>query len=210
VNSFVCKAVKLGLAAYNEAGKDARTTTFGEKGRAQLQRQFAKNYAVSVDENQKDPVNFTKISALAERVIAQEFDQGYMFFNRFNNSISYTTSRLPLPSFGNPTFVPLSQDDAEGTDAGPAYLAAYECEDDVREECMQNLYEFSMACMLYSGAIENATSEQSSRMTSMDNATKNSDEMVSTLTLKVNRARQAAITTELIEIISGASALDDM
>jgi len=92
---------------------------------------------------------------------------------------------------------------------GPAHLAGYECEDESREECMQNLYEFSMAALLYTGSAENGASEQSSRVAAMDSANSNANSMVESLTLKSNRARQAAITTELIEIISGAAALDD-
>ena len=73
---------------------------------------------------------------------------------------------------------------------------------------MENLYEFSVASTIYWGMLEGATSEESSRMSAMENASKNAGEIIETLQLKYNRARQAAITTELIEIISGAAALE--
>jgi F-type H+-transporting ATPase subunit gamma len=210
VNSSISKAIKAGVKAVEDEGKEGKILTYGEKCRALLQRDYGENLTYTIDENWKDPSNFAKTSALAERIVAQEQDQAYVFYNRFINSIQYTTTRIPLPNFGGPTLeLPNGTENTEGEPCGPAQLRDYECEDECREECMQNLYEFATAGILHMACLDNATAEQSSRMAAMDNATNNANDMIQSLELKRNRARQAAITTELIEIISGASALDD-
>jgi F-type H+-transporting ATPase subunit gamma len=84
----------------------------------------------------------------------------------------------------------------------------YEFEPDNKSEILQDMYEYMLACQIYHAMMENATSEQSSRMNAMENASKNAGEMIESLTLLYNRARQSRITTELIEIISGAAALE--
>merc|ERR1740139_321078 len=88
-------------------------------------------------------------------------------------------------------------------------MIEYEFEPDVKAEVTQDLYEYLLTSELYHAFMDGAAAEQSSRMTAMENASKNAGEMIDSLTLKYNRARQTRITTELIEIISGASALDD-
>ncbi len=88
-------------------------------------------------------------------------------------------------------------------------LSAYECEPESQEEVLQDLHEYTLASHIFHSLMEGATSEQSSRMNAMENASKNAGEMIDSLQLQYNRARQARITTELIEIISGASALED-
>lgn len=84
----------------------------------------------------------------------------------------------------------------------------YEFEPDTKSEVLQDMYEYTLATQMYHALMENATSEQSSRMNAMENASKNAGEMIDSLTLLYNRARQSRITTELIEIISGAAALE--
>ncbi len=88
-------------------------------------------------------------------------------------------------------------------------LSAYECEPESQEEVLDDLHEYTLASHIFHSLMEGATSEQSSRMNAMENASKNAGEMIDSLQLQYNRARQARITTELIEIISGASALED-
>ncbi len=88
-------------------------------------------------------------------------------------------------------------------------LSEYECEPESTEEVLQDLHEYTLASHIFHSLMEGATSEQSSRMNAMENASKNAGEMIDSLQLQYNRARQARITTELIEIISGASALED-
>jgi F-type H+-transporting ATPase subunit gamma len=93
-------------------------------------------------------------------------------------------------------------------DPNDAFLYPFEISEEDDLEVLQNFYEYTLATQVYHCMMENATSEQSSRMSAMENASKNAGEMVDKLTLQYNRARQARITTELIEIISGASALE--
>ncbi len=100
------------------------------------------------------------------------------------------------------------QTDEEGAALQHA-LSAYECEPESQEEILDDLHEYTLASHIFHSLMEGATSEQSSRMNAMENASKNAGEMIDSLQLQYNRARQARITTELIEIISGASALED-
>ena len=88
-------------------------------------------------------------------------------------------------------------------------MMEYEFEPDVKSEVMDDLYEYALTSQIYHSFMDGAAAEQASRMAAMENASKNAGEMIDSLTLKYNRARQARITTELIEIISGASALED-
>lgn len=119
-----------------------------------------------------------------------KYDAGSIIFNRFKTVVSYTTSEIPIFSLQSVTAAPkLSTYDSLDADVIQCYL------------------EYSLTSQLYYTMKENACSEQSSRMTAMDNASKNAGEMIGKLALQFNRTRQAAITRELIEIISGASAL---
>ena len=114
-------------------------------------------------------------------------------YNKFKSAIAY------IPSVQ--TIKPL-------LDSTDEFLYPFEVEPENDPETLQNFYEYTLATQVYYGMMENATSEQSSRMSAMENATKNAGEMIQKFTLQYNRARQARITTELIEIISGASALE--
>ncbi|KFP75899.1 hypothetical protein N310_09485, partial [Acanthisitta chloris] len=118
-----------------------------------------------------------------------EFDEGSVIYNRFRSVISYKTDEKPIFSFE--------------TVAGSDSLSIY---DDIDADVLRNYQEFTLANILYYSMKESTTSEQSARMTAMDNASKNASEMIDKLTLTFNRTRQAVITKELIEIISGAAA----
>jgi F-type H+-transporting ATPase subunit gamma len=120
------------------------------------------------------------------------------FYNTFQSVISYNVSAQTMSAVAY-------DPEAEEMDA---LLGAYETEPEDRGEVMQSLSEYAMACAMYSNFLDQAASFQSSQMSAMENATSNADEVIDTLTIQYNRARQARITTELIEIISGASALD--
>lgn len=120
-----------------------------------------------------------------------EFTEGRIYYNRFKSVVSYEVSNLPMFSLKT----------VEAAEKLPVY-------DSLDSEVIQSYLEFSLASMLFFTMKENACSEQSSRMTAMDSASKNAGEMIDKLTLTFNRTRQAVITRELIEIISGASALE--
>lgn len=120
-----------------------------------------------------------------------EFTDGKIFYNRFRSVVSYQVSNLPVFSLKT----------VESAEKLPVY-------DSLDSDVIQSYLEFSLASMLFFTFKEGACSEQSSRMTAMDNASKNAGEMIDKLTLTFNRTRQAVITRELIEIISGAAALE--
>ena len=120
-----------------------------------------------------------------------EYTDGKILFNRFKSVVSYQISELPL----------FSVKSVESAPKLPVY-------DSLDSDVIQNYLEFSLASLLFYAFKEGACSEQSSRMTAMDNASKNAGEMIDKLTLTFNRTRQAVITRELIEIISGAAALE--
>ncbi|EFO87043.1 hypothetical protein GCK72_015156 [Caenorhabditis remanei] len=188
VHTSIVKEAKLIL---NNAGdKDIRVVAIGDKSRAGLQRLFAKHLLVSGNEIGRAPPTFADASIAAKAVLDSGFDfeTGHIIFNKFKSVVSYETSKLPI--------LPL-----EAIKAKEA-LTTY---DSVDDDVLQSYSEYSLAQLIYYAMKESATSEQSSRMTAMDGASKNAGEMIDKLTLAFNRTRQAVITRELIEIISGAA-----
>ncbi|KAK9694825.1 ATP synthase [Popillia japonica] len=131
-----------------------------------------------------------KSRAILQRLFGYEFSSGKIVYNRFKSVVSYSTQQMPVFSLN--------------TIATAPKLSVY---DSLDNDVIQSYLEFSLASLIFYALKEGACSEQSSRMTAMDNASKNAGEMIDKLTLTFNRTRQAVITRELIEIISGASAL---
>jgi F-type H+-transporting ATPase subunit gamma len=164
----------------------------GDKIRTILQRTLRDNLFLTFTEVGKRPPVFVEATAIAHTILNSglEFDTAEIIYNRFKNVISYQTTLQP--------FVPLK------TLSESENLLAY---DDVDADVLQCYHEMTLANMLYHAMKEGACSEQSSRMTAMDSASKNAGEMIDRLTLTFNRTRQAVITRELIEIISGAAAV---
>ena len=136
---------------------------------------------------------FQDASAIAQAVLdsGYNFEGGKIVFNKFRSVVSYQTTTIPLYSLNQV--------------GSASKLSVY---DSLDSDVLQSYLEYSLASLLYYTLKENACSEQSSRMTAMDNASKNAGEMIDKLSLTFNRTRQAVITRELIEIISGAAALD--
>jgi len=203
VNSVVTKSARM---AYDKVD-DSKSMVFsivGDKGRGQLGRYFPEQLHYTMDETWKNPPNFDQACAITDRVLAVDSDQVNIIFNKFVNQISYDTTWLNCANFAQTAALAEGGDD-EGI---PDYLADYELEPENKVEALQNLFEFSLASTMYWSMSEGSASEESSRMSAMENASKNAGEIIDGLTLKYNRARQAAITTELIEIISGAAALE--
>jgi len=132
---------------------------------------------------------------IAEEILAQSPDEVVIFYNRFKSAISQVPTQQPLLG------LQLLMDNASVFDG-------YEFDSDMdSSQVMVDLFEFEVATQLYGALLENATSEQAARMSAMDNASTNAAEMLDKLTLQYNRERQAVITTELVEIVAGASAL---
>ncbi|GLD95642.1 hypothetical protein PINS_up021276 [Pythium insidiosum] len=192
INSGIAKSVRKQLANVDKS--KASLFVIGDKGRAQLRRDFSEQIRGSATEAYVNAPTFTVASAIAEAIVASAKDDNekvHVIFNKFVSAIAYQPS---IRSLG----VAADSDD----------FTAYEIEPDSEAEVLADLKEFEIATAVFHGIVENATSEESSRMTAMENATSNAQELISSLTLVYNKARQARITTELIEIISGASSLD--
>jgi len=171
---------------------NVKVVCIGDKSRALLQRLFSKNILFSIREIGRMPPTFEDAAKIATAVFDSgfEFDSGSIVYNKFKSVVSYSTSEIPIYS-------------VVAVNSAPK-ISLY---DSVDVDVIQSYMEFSLASQLYYAMKENACSEQSSRMTAMDNASNNASEMIEKLALAFNRTRQAVITRELIEIISGASAL---
>lgn len=165
----------------------------GDKSRAILARLFPKNVLFVAHEIGRLPPQFLDASKLANEILNTDYEytDGRIYYNRFKSVVSYQVASLPI----------FSLKAVESAKNLPVY-------DSLDSDVIQNYLEFSLASLLFFTMKENACSEQSSRMTAMGNASKNAGEMIDKLTLTFNRTRQAVITRELIEIISGAAALE--
>jgi F-type H+-transporting ATPase subunit gamma len=173
----------------------------GEKGKAQLQRDSSKSILLTAVDYTRVGVNFTLVSELIDQILKEaEYDAVRVIFNRFASTISFQPTVATV----------LSANTLQNQLEGGGSLEEYEFEgtENGAAEVLQDLSEFHLATVLYNGLLENATSEQGARMSAMDASTRNASEVLDKLTLNYNRSRQAAITTELIEIISGAAALE--
>jgi F-type H+-transporting ATPase subunit gamma len=192
VNTILSRMIRQTCAKLKASGKTYEIIVLGEKGRAQLRRQLGESIALTVTERQL-PYSFDLAAALAGEAMKKDYEGVHIVFNQFKSAILY------IPSIKSVS--PLLDGNSDKLN-GVAMIPRK------HPETLLNLYEFTLATQIYHSLLENATSEQSSRMQAMENASKNASEMIEKLTLKYNRARQTRITTELIEIISGASALE--
>ena len=193
VNSILCRMTRQLIDRLQADGKTADLFIMGEKGRAQLRRACGKNIVAAATERAM-PYTWDLACALTQDTLStgKEYDAVHIVYNEFVSAIAYTPSIK--------TIVPL-------VDPTAPFLYPFDVEPDNDDETLNNFFEYTLATQIFHSLMENATSEQSSRMNAMENASKNAAEMIQKLTLQYNRARQARITTELIEIISGASAL---
>jgi len=187
----IARAIKAAVPKKPE-GTDWKLVCVGDKSKAILSRQYGPNMLMNFNEIGRVPPTFYDAGFIASNIInsGYEYDYGEMFFNIFKSVVAYTTTALPVYSFANVT------------SAGK--LGLY---DSLDEEVLQCYNEFALASLTFYALKESAASENSQRMTAMDGASKNAGEMIDKLTLAYNRTRQAVITRELIEIISGAAAL---
>jgi len=191
VNSILTRCTRQLVTRITAEGKQFEIVVVGEKGRAQLKRAYKDNIKTSLCDRIM-PYNFDLACSIAQEALTNEFDAVHICYNEFKSAIAY------VPSIK--TIVPL-------TDQNDPYFYNFSVEPEHDNEILQNFFEYTLSTQIFHSLMENATSEQSSRMNAMENASKNASEMIGKLTLQYNRARQARITTELIEIISGAAAL---
>jgi len=193
INARVTKEVKLSLAATEAAGNPTpKVMVIGNKSVSGLQRTHAGSITTTIDEAYTMPVTFTLASFISEQMLATEAEQHTILYNKFSSVIK--------------------QDVIPKQIKGPSALGASGAFDDFefegdQEVVLADLYQFNLACTVYSCLLENVTSEQASRMTAMDSATNNAQEAGSKLTILYNRLRQAKITTELTEIVAGAESV---
>ncbi|GLJ14571.1 hypothetical protein SUGI_0235860 [Cryptomeria japonica] len=202
INSTSVKISKALFKMASSPEKEARYVVLGEKGKALLQRDSKKHISLSITETQKNPLNFTQVSMIVDEILKNvEYDAIRVCFNKFQSIVSFmpTMSTVLSPEV-------VEKESEMGGKLGE--LDSYEIEGaETKGEVLQNLTEFHFVCALFNACLENACSEQGARMSAMDSSSRNAGEMLDKLTLSYNRSRQASITTELIEIISGASAL---
>jgi len=198
-NSSIARAARKKALELIGAGKTVKILCVGRKGRDILRRGLADRILDTIELPKTKRVEYASAATVAARIIrmfeAEEFDVCTVFYNRFKSVIAQIVTEQQI--------VPASIGAVEVPDLGGAI---YEYEPD-EDEILARLLPRNLAVQVYRAFLENAASEQGARMTAMDNATRNAGEMINKLTLVYNRTRQAVITKELIEIISGAEAV---
>lgn len=200
-NTNIVRAARKAAENLLAQGKTVKFYLIGKKGRAVIQRLYPGKIVHQVDQSHIKNVAFSDAQEVSEdlnaRYAAGEFDVAHLFFAKFQSALVQEPTEIQI--------IPVPLVPATGAQAAGA-SAAVEYEPD-EEEILAELLPRNVAIQLFRAMLENAASEQGSRMTAMDNATRNAGEMINKLTIQYNRTRQAAITTELIEIIAGAEAL---
>ncbi len=200
-NSSIVKLARQKIEDLQALGKTVKILTVGRKGRDQMKREFEDLMVGHVDLSDVKRVGYENATAIARDLLARfetgEFDVATIFFSRFQSVISQVPTEAQI--------IPVAPAEADGAEEESGKVV-YEFEPG-EEEILSELLPRAVATQIFSALLENAASEQGARMSAMDNATRNAGEMIDKLTIQYNRSRQAAITTELIEIIAGAEAL---
>ena len=198
-NSNICKLAKNYFKKILKEGKELKIITVGSKGLDQLKREYGKNIIkkISFKDVKKIGLKESNIvsSAIIELFDKNEFDKCILFYNNFKNVITQIPQAQQI--------IPTEQKTVKETDDNSL---SYEFEPE-EDEILEDLLPKNISTQVFKAFLENAASEQGSRMTAMDSATRNAGDLVKSLTIVYNRSRQAAITKELIEIISGAESL---
>ncbi len=197
-NANIAKLARQEATELLAKGKTVKILTVGKKGRDAMRRDYGKYFVHHVDLSDVKYVGYGDAQSVAAEVLdrfdAGEFDVAKLFYSRFENVVTqHPTSKQIIPA---------DFDAPEGDDGGSFY--DYEPDE---QAILADLLPRGVATAVFSALLENGASEQGARMSAMDNATRNAGEMIDKLTIEYNRSRQAVITNELIEIISGAEAL---
>jgi F-type H+-transporting ATPase subunit gamma len=196
-NSNIIKKAKSYFSKILAEGKEFKIITVGSKGNDQLKRVYGEKIIENISFKESKNANYFDADKVGKMVIekfeAGEFDVCTIFYNQFKNVITQIPQAQQI--------VPLNNEEDENNSD-----ESYEFEPD-EDEILSNLLPKNISTQIFKAMLENSASEQGSRMSAMDNATRNAGEMVDKLTIEYNRSRQAAITKELIEIISGAESL---
>jgi len=198
-NSNICKLAKTNFKKILSEGKELKIITVGIKGLDQIRRKYGKFVIKKFSFKDKKKITFTEAKIIGDEIIRlfneKQFDKCVLFYNNFKNVITQIPQAQQI--------IPAEQSSTKEIDDSPL---SYEFEPE-EDEILEDLLPKNISTQVYKAFLENAASEQGSRMTAMDNATRNAGDLVDKLTINYNRSRQASITKELIEIISGAESL---
>lgn len=200
-NAFVARAARQKIRELTEQGKTVKIITVGRKGKDSLRRDHGSKIVHSFEGMGKKRLSFADATEITDMLTImlrrREFDVCTLVYNRFKSVIAQIpTAQQIIP-------LEIQKTEAKTDDAAKAI---YEFEPS-EEEILNSLLPRNLSIQVFSALLDSAAGEQAARMTAMDNATRNAGDMISKLTLRYNRARQAYITKELIEIISGAEAV---
>ncbi len=198
-NSNICKLAKANFKEILGEGKNLKIITVGSKGLDQIKREYEKFIIKKFSFKEKKQVSYKEADIIGNEIISlfnkNEFDKCILFYNNFKNVITQIPQAQQIIPAEN-----------KNTDLKKNDTLSYEFEPD-EDEILEDLLPKNISTQVFKAFLENAASEQGSRMTAMDNATRNAGDLVDKLTINYNRSRQASITKELIEIISGAESL---
>ena len=196
-NSNICRLAKNNFKKLINEGKELKIITVGSKGLDQIRREYGKHIIKKISFKEKKIISFNEAEIIGKIIIdlfnKNEFDKCILFYSNFKNVIT----QIPQAQQIIPTNKVESNNEEE---------VFYELEPD-EDEILEDLLPKNISTQVFKAFLENSASEQGSRMTAMDNATRNAGDLVDKLTINYNRTRQASITKELIEIISGAESL---
>ncbi len=197
-NGNIAKLAKAEADALMAQGKTVKILTVGKKGREAMKRDYGAYFIDHVDLSEVKRIGYSEAQAIATNVLkrfdAGEFDVAKIFYGAFQNVATQIPTKQQI--------IPADVGEVDASDADTVY--DYEPNE---ESILADLLPRGVATQIFSALLENGASEQGARMSAMDNATRNAGEMIDDLTIEYNRTRQAVITNELIEIISGAEAL---
>ena len=197
-NANIVKAARLKAKELEAAGKTVQFFLIGKKGRAVIKREYPKDILASFDTSDVRDPGFAEAERIAAELLALydggKFDVAHLFFAKFKNALTQEPTEQQI--------IPVPAPEVAVASTGAA--VEYEPEED---EILADLLPRYLKTQLFGALLENQASEQGASMTAMDNATRNAGDLIQKLTIQYNRSRQAAITTELIEIIAGAEAL---
>ena len=199
-NTNICRKARTFFNEIIKAGKELKIITIGSKGNDQLKRVYGKYIIDKISFKDLKQITINESDQVTSKIIemfnSEQFDICTIFYNKFKSVISQEPQAQQI--------IPIESN--EETSGNEQDKASYEYEPE-EEEILENLLPKNISTQIFKAFLENAASEQGSRMSAMDNATRNAGELINKLTINYNRSRQAVITKELIEIISGAESL---
>jgi F-type H+-transporting ATPase subunit gamma len=200
-NSNIARLARSHANKLIEEGKTVKIVTVGKKGRDVIKRDLSEHFIDHVDLSEMKSIRYTDAVAISQTILdrfnSKEFDVATMFYSKFVNVVTQIPTEQQI--------IPANFGESDEPKASAPQLS-YEYEP-TEEEILADLLPRGVGTQIFAALLENGASEQGARMSAMDNATRNAGDMIDKLTIQYNRSRQAVITNELIEIISGAEAL---